>query len=328
MRNQRIIVLAASFALAFGCVANPGDGDDVVGDPAGSTADDMRTGTTVQSATAAPSSLMFYKSDTAANATALFASDGSFNSVATTLGLSPGFTHVEEGGAHHVVFYNANTGALATGRLSHSGVYTDLKHTTVCAGWTNLAITPDDFVLFYNRGASGCVGNNYSIGTLSDDGTFHDVAPGFATQLQGYTNLTVTSSGTFLFYNSAFGSYTVAQIDPFFGGLTLMPVQLGLSTGWTHIVAGVNSNLLFYNASNGTTAIGRVASNGTITSGLGPQLSTGWTSIVASSTNEAVLFYKRGTDLGAIGRLTSAGNYSHVMPLNQLSTGWTHIVAE
>jgi hypothetical protein len=104
-------------------------------------------------------------------------------------------------------------------------------------------------------------------------------------------------------------------------------------TGWTHVVAGVNNLLLFYNTNNGARAIGRVDNNGGFTNlSVGPPFVAGWTHIVGGTKNSVLLFYNRNspTALTVIGRLDAAGNYADLGPPHNgvLLPGWTHVVAE
>src|SRR3954471_6016416 len=92
--------------------------------------------------------LLFYNSSVSASglhAIAKIGDDGSFTSSPAETAFSSGWTHVAEGGDHFAVFYDSTTGGMDVGRLDHSGVFTDLKADSVCAGWTHVIITPHNY---------------------------------------------------------------------------------------------------------------------------------------------------------------------------------------
>jgi hypothetical protein len=65
-----------------------------------------------------------------------------------------------------MLFYNANTGAIATGTLSDAGIFTGHHTGTLSTGWTHIDPCGDE-LLFYNA-KTGAI----ATGTVSDTGTF------------------------------------------------------------------------------------------------------------------------------------------------------------
>ena len=285
--------------------------------------------------------LLFYNGSAAANgahAIAKLADDGTFTHVSSGQGFSVGWTHLVQGGDDFVLFYNSsapNPGHLVTGRLSSSGVYTHLKQNVdmgleVCPGWTNIAVTNDNIVLFYRRtGRCAANGGNLAVGKLLADGTMQELS--VAEFSEGWTHVTVTANNVVTFYNSTTGMARTALLDKN-GGLRDLVTSFSLSPGWSHVVAGVNNLLLLYNMTTGDRMIGRLSDSGVFTNlGSGPGFSTGWTHIVGSARNTVLLFYNKNSPVAAtaIGRLDASGVYTDVRQYNGLlSTGWTHIVAE
>lgn len=85
--------------------------------------------------------------------------------------------------------------------------------------------------------------------------------------------------------------------------------------------------LLFYNATEGSNAIGRLNDIGDYVNLSTRAFATGWTHIV-TGINNALFFYRSDTGYAWTGILDDDGNYRDVGEVgNSSSAGWTHIVA-
>ena len=87
--------------------------------------------------------------------------------------------------------------------------------------------------------------------------------------------------------------------------------------------------VLFYNATDGTGATGRVDINGNfVTLQSLADFSIGWTHIAGTDQNPGILlFYNANDGTGATGRVDIDGNFVTVQSFSGFSLGWTHIVA-
>jgi hypothetical protein len=329
---NHVIRAALSTLTVAGCLAGEPSSDPAQAPPPGSQ--DISAGLTANgapNAAALTAELLFYNSSAAAqgvHAFAQFASDGTFVNQSSGLGFSIGWTHVVEGGDHHILFYNSNTGVLDVHRLSHSGVFSAAMPDSTCSGWTNITITPHDIVLFYN-GLSLCRGRfNYGVARLRSDNSIAWLSVGNLPS--GWTSVTAAANDEVVFYAAATGAAEARRLD-LLGTLgTAVPINV-FSPGWTHVVASFSNLLLFYNTNTGALATGRIDSNGVYTNTDARLVSSGWTSVAAGSQNGALLFYNGNSPAAAmaISRLDTAGHYTDVQRLDGLlSTGWTHIVAE
>ncbi len=132
-----------------------------------------------------------------------------------------------------MLFYNALTGAAATGRIDEAGNHVTLqsyKEGSFSKGWTHIAATKDH-LLFYNAStgaaATGQIdeaGNHLTLKSYKE-GSF----------AKGWTPIAATKDHL-LFYNTSTGAAATGRIDEAGNHVTLQSYKEGsFSKGWTHI---------------------------------------------------------------------------------------------
>ena len=188
-----------------------------------------------------------------------------------------------------VLFYNQSTGSRAVGKLTSAGDFVQLNTGTLLTGWTHV-VTGTNNILFLYNSATG----DAQTAKLDDAGNF-----------------------TILKYPLPFGC-----------DLSATPVRINARCpGWTHIVAGSNNLLLFYNSFGGNALIGRLDADGEFVNLGAKQLAANWTNIVAG-VNNVFFFYDRNTGNAATAKLgVPAGTYTVLKQVTGVLPGWTHIVA-
>jgi hypothetical protein len=298
--------------------------------------------------------LLFYNRNTGQYATVALGNDGSFTNVSSGAGFAVWTTIVAGGdsgsiGNHgtFVLAYNSTSGSIAIGNLSHTGIYSDLSQevytalpttasfpaaaTSICTGYTNIIITQNNYVLFYNNANTNCEHSNYLVAKLLADGAHGGrLTPLYVgTFSSGWTHVVAASNDVILFYNRATGAAQTGIIDRNGGytNLRTYPPYV-LTPLWDKVVSGVNNELLFYNSS-GQRVIARLEDDGTFTNLTLGTFSPGWDGIAGGIKNSVLLFYTAATGFTAIGRLDGNGGYSDVTQYSGLlSTNWTDIIAE
>ena len=154
-----------------------------------------------------------------------------------------------------------------------------------------------------------------------------------------WTHVSCTDSlHSLLFYNSATGIWAEGVLDH--GSFWSTASYTGLSPGWTNILdAGLSYGKfypLFYNAANGSGAIGY---SPTIRSYPSGSFSLGWTNIVNGTSG--LLFYDARTGAGAVAvqvdsgpmppwglhRIDKIKTVKSYAP-GSFSTSWTHVVSD
>jgi hypothetical protein len=105
------------------------------------------------------------------------------------------------------------------------------------------------------------------------------------------------------------------------------PVKYSPGPGWTHIVAGANSTVLFYDGNQGRTMLARLDRQNFFSPLSAAAAPPGYTSVVAGS-NNVFLFYNATTGQAATTRLLAPSDtYVTLKTITGLAPGWTHIVA-
>ncbi|MEO8256073.1 MAG: hypothetical protein ABI868_01880 [Acidobacteriota bacterium] len=239
--------------------------------------------------------------------------------------------------SHSLLFYNADTGAGADGVLDHGDFRTTSTSQGFALGWTHIldahlysftGSVRRPLPLFYNLATgSGAVGYSPTVRVYPDRA--------FAVN---WTQIATTQSGT-LFYNARTGqgAVTVPIESGARGGsptkaddvrTTAVYGPGAFSTGWTHVVAAA-SDILFYNAVDGSAAIGRIVGGSFQTTKVYDpgSFGRGWTHVVAAKTAQTFLFYNAGTGEGAVGEIAN-GRFrtTKVYPADAFAKGWTHLV--
>ena len=158
---------------------------------------------------------------------------------------------------------------------------------------------------------------------------------------RGWTHIVTGTNNVLFFYNTATGYAWTGKLDdagnytePSADGVYHFrevhddyPDQINArSPGWTHIVAGANNLLLFYNSYAGNAVIGKLDDYGSFVNLSARQLTAGWTNIVAG-VNNVFFFYDRNTGRAATAKMgIPAGSYADLKQITGVAPEWTHIV--
>lgn len=235
-----------------------------------------------------------------------------------------------------ILFYNADTGEGAIGKVSADGFRTTKTYPpgAFAKAWTH-AVRVDalNSILFYKQSTGDAAVGNLMNGEFKTNQTYNNFARGWTNIL--YAGLHGTGSLP-LFYNAANGT----------GALGFSPSEReypkgAFASGWTHIVWN-DSGILFYNTYDGSGAVAvpfaskpqsphivdDIKTTKTFPAGA---FSTDWTHVVA--TGSSVLFYNYADGAGAVGRLTpsSVGGANGFVTdktyaPKQFAPHWTHAV--
>jgi hypothetical protein len=197
---------------------------------------------------------------------------------------------VVPGSSEILLFYNQTNGNNAIGRLTSFGNYVNLSAGVFSRGWTHIVTGTNNVLFFYNT-ATGYAWT----GKLDDAGNYTEP--------------------------SADGVYHFGEVHDDY------PDQINArSPGWTHIVAGANNLLLFYNSYAGNAVIGKLDDYGSFVNLSARQLPAGWTNIVAG-VNNVFFFYDRNTGRAATAKMgIPAGSYADLKQITGVAPEWTHIV--
>ena len=208
-----------------------------------------------------------------------------------------------------------------TGTISSTVSYLSVDHSgssSYCGG---------DNILFYNthtgQGETGKL-------TASGFQRVRSYRPGeFA---KNWTHVSqVDRVSSVLFYNANTGDGAIGDLDR--GTFKTTNTYSNLSRGWTSILyAGLNSLSvalpIFYNASDGTLAIGFAPSQRVLKG----TVSAGWSHVVWN--DSGILFYNSGTGSGAVAVPSgnASGVYNNLTTTKSFGSGaflknWTHVVA-
>jgi hypothetical protein len=201
-------------------------------------------------------------------------------------------------------------------------------------GWT-IATPYTDGLLFYN-GQTGLASATY----LDQSGNIYIGSPyNFSS---GWTQ--IVQSGYFLlFYNAASGLAVAGHMTE--NSFVQYPAVFYFSPGWTQIVATDQGSLLFYNADDGSGAVGYLKA---LYPGCPPNtfcdigdvgyvqkttyapgyFTTGWTQVLES--HYGILFYRAADGLNAMVDVDpNTGDVStRTNSVQNLTPGWTNIVAQ
>jgi len=193
----------------------------------------------------------------------------------------------------------------------------------------NVNVVPrsSEILLFYNQ-----TNGNQAVGRLNNTGNYVNLST--RTFLSGWTHIVTGINNVLFFYRSTDGYAWTGKLDDA-GDYTdigelpavLGPVMGGPASEWTHVVAGANNILWFYNSNTGKLMLGKLDDKGYFASLSIRALPAGYTNI-ATGVNNVFLFYNRTTGQAASAKLGNpAGNYVDLKQIPGLSTGWNHIVA-
>jgi len=239
-------------------------------------------------------------------------------------------------------FYKASTGAVACGKLSSAGTYTNLGTATIQPDWTHIVsvkgvpmapvggVSPGyvNAFLFYSSSTGfawtarlddSCIYSELAPNT-GPHGVPHSPGPGWNIVVPGSNNMV-------LFYDSAGHRMMLGRLDElgFFAPLSAATV----AGTYTHVVAAGNNVFLFYNSSTGAAATTKInaPSNNYVTLNTISTLSPGWTHIVAG-VNNVLLFFKSTPGNAMSAQLDGAGNLNILQnPLWNADLAWSSIVA-
>lgn len=229
----------------------------------------------------------------------------------------------------NLLFYNTNTGAAVSGKISSSGFTTYATYTLPTGSTQVVHADTADSILLYN-GITGAAAEGTLTGGIF---TTTQNLSGFA---RGWTNILYAglhdTAAKPLFYNASNGAGQVG-----FAPIVRSP---GFATGWTHIVWD-GSNLLFVNINAGTGAVvvdvpdpnagpfGGVVYDLSTTKGL-----SGfgrWNNITVLGSE--IFFYFPANGVAAVGRLLPAtvGGANSFVTDQVYSAGyfgpnWTHVI--
>lgn len=243
----------------------------------------------------------------------------------------------------NLLFYNQGSGLGAVTTLNRSQPPATITNQGFSPDWTLVAHGATAYVdglLFYNGNTGlAALARADANGNMSTDHTYNFSA--------GWSQI-VSIKDTALFYNQQSGLGVSGQLtfetnDDF----VQYPTDFHFSPGWTHIVATDQGVLLFYNAYNGSGAVGYLqdvlAANCAGQYGYCPVVdkkfvqkssyaagffTTGWTSIV--ETHHGIMFYRSTDGLTVLadvdpntGKVTTRSK-----TVQYLSPGWSSIVAD
>ncbi len=301
-------------------------------------------------ARAEAAALQFYNAQTGATAAGTFGRPGiddTFHQWSNTGTFSPGWTYVVQVPYSKYVFaFNAATGAAATASFDINRRYVTAKSYPApyfTTGWTSVVGGGAKNLVFYRSGDGlAAVAHVADDGSVSTTGSYvtprphpplttHGVYPG-----RGWSSVTATDNGMF-FYNRQSGE---AQLGGF-GETFVRDKDFGaaFSPGWSRIVylesgSGLSAVLVYYNASSGSLAIGKLDLGGNHTTLRSYRFTPGFTSVVAMQspwttnppTPSQVFFYNLSDGSAALATVTDAGGVTFIsFPAGKFSPGWTSI---
>jgi hypothetical protein len=185
----------------------------------------------------------------------------------------------------NMLFYEANTGLVNTGRLDSSGTYQPLQSFPAYVGWTHIVKVGMNVLLFYDANTglvnTGWFDNTSNWQTLQ---AFH-VSAGW-THIVSATMIWPPDSPNrvdiLLFYEAKTGLVITARLD--FSGTYQTLQSFPAYVGWTHIVKVGMNVLLSYDVNTGLVNTGRLDSSGNWQTVQGFPAYVGWTQIVTDLT--------------------------------------------
>lgn len=128
----------------------------------------------------------------------------------------------------YLLFYNADTGAVATGSIDWFGNFTTLQtYANFSTGWTHVAACFPGLVLFYDANSGNAV-----VGFVDADGNYSHLA--YHRDLGPNWTHIVGDGYNALFYNANTGAGMTGSFDEF-GTFTTANTYDNFSPGWTHI---------------------------------------------------------------------------------------------
>lgn len=234
-----------------------------------------------------PNGLLFYNEDTGEAALGNL-SQGDFKTTSTFPAgfFSPGWTHIRSTNSY-ILFYRQSSGegAIVAG-------WPNLETTkwfpidAFRRGWTHIVDSPPDLMLFYKaETGEGAIGERFNNRPQSS-GSFGGYPNDFRTlkSLPGgyfsrrWSRIVLLENEELLFYNQVTGTGAVGTLTrDGFTTIRTFPVG-GFRTGWTHIV-NAGGSILFYNAENGSGALGFSPTVASFPEGA---FAAGWTHVVAT----------------------------------------------
>jgi|SRR5712692_5813361 hypothetical protein len=228
----------------------------------------------------------------------------------------------------NILFYNANTGEGAVGKVSLAGFRTTKPFSPgdFALHWTHVArVDSLNSILFYNSASGDAALGTLDQGTFTTNKTYNGLSRGWShIQYVG-----VDQNGA-LFYQTADGSGALG-----FAPSSKIYAKGAFAPGWSHIVSN-NQGTLFYD-----TYLGSGAITIPVASGSGPfgvpndikttkvfptgDFTTDWTHVAA--TRSSVLFYNYTSGAAAIGVLGSSNFVTKKsFAPGDFAAGWTHVV--
>jgi len=228
----------------------------------------------------------------------------------------------------NLLFYNSQTGAGVSGKISSTG-FAQSSTYTLPQGWTQIAqIDTTETILFYNANTGATEEGTLSQGVLRNTQILNGFAPGWTNIL--YAGLHDESRALPLFYNASNGAGAV--------GFSPTESNPGFLPGWTHFVWD-GANILVYNKNNGAGAVvvgvasptdPNIVNTLTTTKGFSAGSFSQWTNLTVIGGE--IFFYNSASGSAAVGRLTpsivdGANNFvtDKGYP-NGFSPHWTNII--
>ncbi len=231
-----------------------------------------------------PEFILFYDSTTGDGASGKLDSEGSFATLKSLSGFKLNWSHIVRVGDCLFLLYNSVTGGGAIGRLDGDGSFKTLRDYSdgsFSVGWTDIVSTSDDAILFYNNKTG-----HVETGLVDDSGFIQTTSR--AILARDFTNIAAAGHSLLFFYNTTDGSAQLIRLrrGENFEILKSWPGRV-FSPNWTHVIAGSNGLLLFYNEKTGWGSTGGfivgIKERDSEFMGLkdyGPNFSDGWTKIV------------------------------------------------
>ena len=230
--------------------------------------------------------LLFYDSATGKGAAGQLDTDGTFKTLqmypdpsVDVPSFSAHWSHVVGMGDGRILFYDTNTGKGAVGFLQDDGEFETwqqfpdpaVDNPSFSSGWTHI-VSAGNMVLFYGGGSG-----RGAVGQIDEDGSFAtlqfypDPDSGHDSFAKGWTHIVSCLDSLLFFYSMNTGNAATAVMN---GDGELSTLQhfpdpdtklSSFPNGWTHVVAGRNGLLLFYNSANGQVTSGGLDLEGRFT---------------------------------------------------------------
>jgi hypothetical protein len=178
---------------------------------------------------------------------------GSFVTLKSLPGFRLNWSHIVKVGDCVFLFYNSVTGGGAIGRLDGDGSFKTLRDYpdgSFSPSWTDIVSTSDDAILFYNNRTG-----HVETGLVDDTGFVQTTAR--ASLAHDFTNIAAAGHSLLFFYNTIDGSAQLIRLRRGENFEILKSWPRGVfNANWTHVIAGSNGLLLFYNEKTGKGATG------------------------------------------------------------------------